>query len=97
MGDTGSELPQFPAGNSIDSETAVNKSVNIGTASGDSVTPTPPTDPDLAAIIAAWSDLPPAVRLGIAAMVKAATPPQAAGAVAAQVKFSNRKATHGTD
>ncbi|MFZ2874569.1 MAG: hypothetical protein WAZ94_08810 [Phycisphaerales bacterium] len=33
--------------------------------------------PDLAAVVAAWSDLPPAVRAGIVAMVKAATPPTA--------------------
>jgi hypothetical protein len=31
------------------------------------------TDPELAEISAAWPDLPPAVRAGIVAMVKAAT------------------------
>jgi hypothetical protein len=30
-------------------------------------------DPDLAAVVAAWSDLPEAVRAGIVAMVKAAS------------------------
>jgi hypothetical protein len=32
------------------------------------------TDPDLAAVVAAWPELPPAVRAGILAMVKAASP-----------------------
>jgi hypothetical protein len=32
------------------------------------------TDPHLAAIVAAWSDLPEAIRAGIVAMVKAASP-----------------------
>ena len=31
------------------------------------------TDPDLAAIVAAWSELPEAIRAGIVAMVKAAS------------------------
>ncbi|MFN0012893.1 MAG: hypothetical protein ACKVS8_14765 [Phycisphaerales bacterium] len=36
--------------------------------------PTPPTSPhdsDLAAVLAAWAGLPPALRAGILAMVKA--------------------------
>jgi hypothetical protein len=33
-----------------------------------------PSDPELAAVVAAWSDLPPAVRAGIVAMVRAAKP-----------------------
>jgi hypothetical protein len=42
--------------------------------------PTPDaTDPDLARLVAAWADLPPAIRAGIVAMVKAttSTPPTA--------------------
>ncbi len=42
--------------------------------------PTPdPTDPDLARLVAVWADLPPAIRAGIVAMVKAttSTPPTA--------------------
>jgi hypothetical protein len=34
-----------------------------------------PTDPDLAAVIAAWPTLPPAMRAGVVAMVKAAAEP----------------------
>lgn len=40
--------------------------------------PTTPADPDLAALIAAWPTLPPTIRAGIAAMVKAAGTPDAA-------------------
>ncbi len=36
--------------------------------------PAKPADPELAAVVAAWSDLPPAVRAGIVAMVRAAKP-----------------------
>ncbi len=35
-------------------------------------TPDAPTDPELAAVVAAWSALPAAVRAGIVAMVRAA-------------------------
>jgi hypothetical protein len=34
--------------------------------------PDPRTDPDLGAIVAAWSELPEAIKAGILAMVKAA-------------------------
>jgi hypothetical protein len=37
------------------------------------------TDPDLARLVAAWADLPPAIRAGIVAMVKAAMPSSAPG------------------
>jgi hypothetical protein len=40
-------------------------------------TPPKPTDPELAAVVAAWPDLPPAIRAGVVALVKAATPPTA--------------------
>jgi hypothetical protein len=33
--------------------------------------PEAPTDPELEAVIAAWPDLPPAVKAGIVALVKA--------------------------
>jgi hypothetical protein len=33
--------------------------------------PTPPTDPDLSAVVAAWADLPPVIRAGVLALVKA--------------------------
>jgi len=33
--------------------------------------PTKPADPELAAVVAAWPDLPPALREGIVAMVAA--------------------------
>ncbi len=36
--------------------------------------PTPPADPDLARVIAAWADLPPAIRAGVVALVDAAKP-----------------------
>lgn len=45
-----------------------------GALPGDSVAqpaPATPTDPDLAAVIAAWPSVPLAVRAGILAMVKA--------------------------
>lgn len=58
---------------------------NCGALSGDSApeptrapasepAPATPTDPDLAAVVAAWSDLPPAIRAGVVALVKAGTP-----------------------
>jgi hypothetical protein len=34
---------------------------------------TPPTDPDLSAVVAAWPTLPPAIRAGVLALVKAGT------------------------
>jgi hypothetical protein len=35
----------------------------------------PPSDPELAALIVAWPSLPPAIRAGILAMIQASTPP----------------------
>jgi len=40
-------------------------------------TPRLPDDPDLAAVVAAWPDLPDALRAGILAIIKAAAPPHA--------------------
>jgi hypothetical protein len=48
------------------------KSGNKPAGSGDPAAPEPPADPDLAAVVAAWPDLPAALRAGIVAMVKAA-------------------------
>ncbi|MDX2133031.1 MAG: hypothetical protein SFY69_13360 [Planctomycetota bacterium] len=36
--------------------------------------PDAPTDPDLHAVVAAWPDLPPAIRAGVLALVRAAVP-----------------------
>jgi hypothetical protein len=43
------------------------------------LTPQAPTDPELAAVVAAWSDLSPAIRVAIVAMVEATTPPKPNG------------------
>jgi hypothetical protein len=86
MGRAGLEHPTNAAGNTGVSETGGNKSGNIGPVSGDPIapaTPPPPTDPELAAVAAAWPTLPPAIRAGIVAMVAAAgpaKPPAAEGA-----------------
>ncbi len=40
-------------------------------------TPLLPDDPDLAAVVVAWPDLPDALRAGILAIIKAAAPPHA--------------------
>lgn len=78
------ELPTFSLGSGRHSaETPVNTEVSEGgsatpsySASYSTPKPAPeaPTDPELAAVVAVWSDLPPALRAGIVAMVKAATP-----------------------
>ena len=77
MGGTGLEPPPFPSRNEGVGESGGSKSGNKDAPSGGSIPPaTPPAkpaDPELAAVIAAWPDLPPALRAGIAAMVKAAT------------------------
>ncbi len=72
MGRGGLEQPASPAGNTPVSDSRGNKSGNIGADSGRSAGPdTPPADPELAAVVAAWPDLPGAVRAGILAMVAA--------------------------
>jgi hypothetical protein len=68
----GSELSQIPARNVGGSDSGGSKSGNKGGGFGPPSPPATPTDPELAAVVAAWSDLPPAVRAGIVAMVKAA-------------------------
>jgi len=54
------------------------KSGNIDAGCGGSPTPATPADPDLSAVVAAWPDLPPAIRAGVVALVKAGTPAPAA-------------------
>lgn len=71
----GLEHPANPAGNSRVPDSGGSKSGNNGGGFGPATppaTPTLPTDPELAAVVAAWSDLPPAVRAGIVVMVKVA-------------------------
>ena len=69
-------------------ETPVNTEVSEGGSAAPSYsasysTPKPapkaPADPELAAVVAVWSDLPPAVRAGIVAMAKAAATPKGGG------------------
>ncbi|MFN7022265.1 MAG: hypothetical protein ACK4WH_13185 [Phycisphaerales bacterium] len=86
VGDTGFELPRFSAEKSGVSESGGSKSGNTGARFGDSAGLTKPTDPELAAVAAAWPDLPPALRAGIVAMVNAATPPTAPSGPADDVK-----------
>jgi len=78
----GSELSRIPSGKAGIGDSGGSKSGNIRAGFG-SPTPPPtstpatpahpakPTDPELAAIVAAWPNLPPAIRAGIAAMVTA--------------------------
>jgi hypothetical protein len=73
----GSELPPFPTGKTKVSGSGGSNSGNKDARLGDSsgvVTPPQPTDPDLSRLVAAWPDLPPAIRAGIVAMVNAAGP-----------------------
>lgn len=68
----GLEHPANPAGNTRVSDSGGSKSGNNGAGFGPLTPPAKPTDPELAAVVAAWTDLPPAVRAGIVAMVRAA-------------------------
>lgn len=74
MSDTGLEPSPFPTGNTRVSESGGSNSGNEEAGEGVPTPPVKPTDPDLAAVVAVWPDLPPALRAGIVAMVKAATP-----------------------
>jgi hypothetical protein len=73
MGDGGLELPGFPAGKSEVAGSGGNKSGNTGARIGDSAGVATPSDPELAAVVAAWPDLPPGIRAGVLALVKAVT------------------------
>jgi hypothetical protein len=68
----GLEPSRFPAGNSRVSEPGGSKSGNKDAPFGISTGELRPTDPELAAVAAAWPDLPAALRAGILAMVRAA-------------------------
>lgn len=74
---SGLEHLRFPSGNAGVSESGGSKSGNKGGGFGPPTPPATPTDPELAAVVAAWPDLPPAIRAGVLALVKAATPPTA--------------------
>ena len=70
----GLEQSRFPTGNAGVSESGGSKSGNNWEGLGlptPPATPPKPTDPELAAVVAAWPDLPPAIRAGIVAMVGA--------------------------
>lgn len=70
----GLEHSLFPSGIAKVPDSGGNKSGNIQVDSRTptpSAKPTPPTDPDLSAVVAAWDYLPPAVRAGIVAMIEA--------------------------
>jgi len=77
----GSELSQFSSGKTLVSDSGGSKSGNNGAGFGPPTPPpTPPatpTDPELAAVFAAWADLPPAIRAGVVALVRAGTPTMA--------------------
>lgn len=74
VGPAGFEQCENPSGNPRVSDEGVTESVTI-----DAEKPTETIDPDLAAVMAAWPDLPPALRAGILAMVAAAATSPAAG------------------
>ncbi|MFN7375249.1 MAG: hypothetical protein ACK5VC_06635 [bacterium] len=66
---------RFPSGNAGVPESRGSKSGNNGGGPGPTTPPAKPADPELAVLVAAWPDLPPAIRAGIVAMVAAAMPP----------------------
>lgn len=74
MGEEGFEPPKVSAGKSGETGRGGNKSGNNGAPIGDAVRDGKPTDPDLAAVVAAWADLPAAIRAGVLALVKAGKP-----------------------
>jgi hypothetical protein len=74
----GSELSQNPSGKPHFPESARNKSGNteagLGSGSGPAGVDVAALDPDLAAVVAAWPTLAPALRAGVLALVAAARP-----------------------
>ena len=64
----GLEHSRFPSGNEGVSKTDGSKSGNNGRG----FDPAMPADPELAAVVAAWPTLPPAIRAGVLALVAAA-------------------------
>lgn len=71
MGATGLESSRHSNGKANDSISGGSKSGSKAAETTPATAPAVHTDPDLAAVVAAWSDLPAAVRAGIVAMVKA--------------------------
>jgi len=72
----GSELLLILQRDSVIRGPSGSKSGNTGVVAATAtltVIPAKPTDPALAAIVAAWPNLPPAIRSGIVAMVTAST------------------------
>lgn len=68
----GSELSRFPSGKPDVSKSGGSKSGNKGADRRSAMIPTRPTDAELAAVIAAWPNLPLAIRAGVLALVRAA-------------------------
>ncbi len=67
MGATGLEHRENPSGKPHIPDEGVTESVTNGAEIAPEV-----ADPDLAAVIAAWPDLPAALRAGIVAMIRSA-------------------------
>lgn len=79
MGEEGFEPLAKPSGNTQECESGSSKSGNnqASFGAGEGVPPSapqPPTDPELAAVMAAWPTLPPVIRAGIMAMVRTSAP-----------------------
>ncbi|QYK49403.1 MAG: hypothetical protein KF838_06010 [Phycisphaeraceae bacterium] len=65
--------PRIPAGASDAPAPAADTLRQFDAHRPDStLAPSTPTDPDLARVVGAWADLPPALRAGILAMIEAA-------------------------
>ena len=72
----GLEQSRFPSGNAGVGESGGSKSGNKEAGFGPPTppaTPPKPTDPELLAVVAAWPDLPLAIRAGVMALVGATT------------------------
>lgn len=70
----GFERPPETSGNTGVAGESGAESGALSSDSAPNATPDAPTDPELAAVVTAWPDLPPAIRAGIVALVKAGTP-----------------------
>lgn len=81
MGRAGLEQTAKSPGKAVFSDPGGSKSVNMPQNASQvpqPATTTEPVDPDLREVVARWLELPLAVRAGIAAMVKAASPAKSA-------------------
>ena len=74
MGEEGLEPSPFPSGKSGVSESGGSKSGNKDAPFGDSAGVVKPTDPELAAVVAAWPTLPLAIRTAILALLDSTQP-----------------------